>query len=70
MRSDGSESRLNFDDATASQYDRAGTQTLIDKFCNTGAILIYVDSDANITGPCAQTWPGNNDHFHVRYPLP
>lgn len=70
VRSNGSEGPVDFDGSIASLYDNADTQTLIDKFCNTGAIAIFVDDRANIIGQCTVTAPGHSSHFHVRYPLP
>ena len=52
------------------RYDQNRTQELIDIFCETGAVAIYVDQRANLLGPCVIEQSGHHHHFHVRYPAP
>lgn len=51
-------------------YDRQATQELIDIFCATDPIVIYVDQKARLDGSCVQSRSRHHNHFHVRYAAP
>ena len=63
------EGPINFN-VSRIRYDQNRTQELIDIFCETGALAIYVDQRANLSSPCIIEQSGHHHHFHVRYPAP
>ena len=66
----GYEGPIAFGSPSERMYDMDGTQRLVDIFCKTGAVRIYVDSRARLSGSCIRHESGHHNHFHVRYPAP
>lgn len=66
-RKDGREGR-----AHPGNYDRERTQEIIDRLVASGAEMILIGPNLDLTGPSGVVirWPAHDDHLHVRLPDP
>ncbi len=67
VRADGREAATD-----PGSYDRALTQSVVDRLIAQGASLVLKGPSLDLTGPSGvvMEWPGHDDHLHVRFPDP